>query len=144
MPSPAYPRAPGFGSYCLPLAAGAHTGFGSYASFETTRAVWQTWHTTRKVNTFSVASYRDVVSCRWSHMRVKVTGVEAESLRAGTVSAGRVDAGCVVLTIERCAVARKGQGTMLTGGLGPVLVRIANLLARLSPAHPTFNRFVDE
>ena len=77
-------------------------------------------------------------------MRVKVTGVGGGTLRAGTVSAGRVDAGCVVLTIERCAVARKGQGTMLTGGLGPVLVRIANLLARLSPAHPTFNRFVDE
>jgi hypothetical protein len=46
-----------------------HTGFGAYLSVSTTRSMPQVRQTRINVRTFDAASYREVLSCRWSHIQ---------------------------------------------------------------------------
>jgi hypothetical protein len=56
-----------------------HVGRGSYSSVSTTRSMPQVRHTRRSVRTFVAGLYRDVASCRCSHMNHAASSVGSSS-----------------------------------------------------------------
>src|SRR3954471_2733605 len=97
----------------------------------------QVRQTRRKVSSFSRASYREVVSCRWSHMAA-VPGL------ADVAGAHRVDLCRLVLAVKRCPVAREGETTLGRLTLLPTRVCAMDGLARLAPAEPALDELVYE
>src|SRR3954471_1826717 len=93
--------------------------------------------TRRKVSNFSEASYREVVSCRWSHMAAVPGLPDADGPH-------RVDLCRVVLAVERGPVALEGETTLRRLTLLPTRVCAVDRLTRLAPADPALDELVCE
>src|SRR4051812_2488601 len=114
-----------------------HTGLGSYSSVSTTCSMPQVRQTRTKVSNFSEASYREVVSCRWSHMAA------VRSL-ADAAGAHRLDLCRLVVAVKRRPVALEGDTTLRRLTLLPARVCGMDGLTRLAPGDPALDELVYE